>query len=223
LYGCADSETAPEIVKFFELNHPQGPDIQGLLLGHLYQMLGKADLAEATYDQVISQYPNTPLGVRAEIDDMLIALYMKDDLRTAKTILSKIETQADLITPMELRDAQVAVALHGGSVSANSEIPSAEVTAVKSSKTPKSIGLSQNYPNPFNPLTMITYQLPRDTHVTIEVYDVLGREVATLVDQDETAGIHEVSFDGSRFASGLYFYRMTTPTYSKVMQMLLVK
>lgn len=68
--------------------------------------------------------------------------------------------------------------------------------------------LEQNYPNPFNPATVISYQLGQDSFVTLEVYDILGREVATLVKGKETAGIHPVEFNASRLASGIYFYRI---------------
>jgi hypothetical protein len=73
---------------------------------------------------------------------------------------------------------------------------------------PKTYALYQNYPNPFNPTTAIGYQLSAVSHVTLKVYDVLGREVATLVDGQQNAGVYKVSFDGSRFASGVYFYRI---------------
>ena len=63
----------------------------------------------------------------------------------------------------------------------------------------------------------------KETHVTITVYDVLGRKVETLVDGNETAGIHEVTFNGSRLASGVYFYRLATPSYLKVTKMLELK
>jgi Secretion system C-terminal sorting domain len=69
--------------------------------------------------------------------------------------------------------------------------------------------LSQNYPNPFNPQTKIAYQLEEPSHVTIVLFDVLGKQVATVVDQNQTIGDHEVFFDGSNLPSGMYFYRMT--------------
>ncbi len=69
--------------------------------------------------------------------------------------------------------------------------------------------LQQNYPNPFNPSTTITYELPKSSEVRLSVYDMLGREVTVLVSEKRDAGIHEVKFDGSHLASGVYFYRLT--------------
>jgi len=74
--------------------------------------------------------------------------------------------------------------------------------------TPDEFSLSQNYPNPFNPSTVITYALPKACNVKITVYDVLGREVQTLVNEYKPAGTYEVTFDGSSLSSGLYFYRI---------------
>lgn len=74
---------------------------------------------------------------------------------------------------------------------------------------PSRVSLEQNYPNPFNPTTQITYQLPASQKVTLQVYDMLGREVSTLVDnQRMTAGSHTVNFDGNGLASGIYIYRL---------------
>lgn len=88
--------------------------------------------------------------------------------------------------------------------------------------------LAQNYPNPFNPTTVINYQLPIDGHVTLVVYDVLGRKVNTLVDADKSAGSYEVNFDGRDLASGVYFYRVDIHgsngrDFSSTKKMLLVK
>ena len=81
----------------------------------------------------------------------------------------------------------------------------------------------QNYPNPFNPTTNISYSLSTSGHVTLKVYDILGREVKTLVNDDEAAGYHTATFDASRLASGIYFYRLTAPGIVKVKKMLLTK
>jgi len=73
---------------------------------------------------------------------------------------------------------------------------------------PNVFQLYQNYPNPFNPSTIISYQVAVNSHVTLKVYDILGREVATLVDENKSAGSYQAKFDGSRCASGVYFYRL---------------
>lgn len=83
--------------------------------------------------------------------------------------------------------------------------------------------LDQNYPNPFNPTTVIGYQLSVSGLVTIKVYDVLGREVKTLVDGRQSAGIHSVMFDAANLSSGVYFIRMMTGTYSSLRKMVLLK
>jgi len=98
------------------------------------------------------------------------------------------------------------------------------VSSVRGSpKTPGSFALFQNYPNPFNPTTVISYRLPVVGHVTLKVYDVLGREVTTLVDNIQSQGKHEVRFDGSHFASGVYFYRLSAAGQVKVSKMLMLK
>ncbi len=82
------------------------------------------------------------------------------------------------------------------------------VTGVKvgSQDPPRFYTLSQNYPNPFNPSTIISYEVPKISHVTITVYNVLGRKVSILTDAIKTPGDYEVLFDGSKFASGVYIY-----------------
>lgn len=84
-------------------------------------------------------------------------------------------------------------------------------------------GLSENYPNPFNPTTTITYRLPNSGNVELKVYDVLGREVATLVSGFQEAGVHTAYFNGQNLASGVYFYRLTAPGINQVKKMLMVK
>ncbi len=83
--------------------------------------------------------------------------------------------------------------------------------------------LEQNYPNPFNPSTTIGYELPRESDVTIKVYDILGKEITTLVNNRQQAGVHEVKFDGSELGSGMYIYRMSVDNNTITKKMLLMK
>jgi len=80
--------------------------------------------------------------------------------------------------------------------------------------TPQTFALDQNYPNPFNPSTVIRYALPGRASVVLEVFNTLGQQVATLVSETEEPGFHEVRFDGSGLASGLYFYRLAAHSAS---------
>jgi hypothetical protein len=88
---------------------------------------------------------------------------------------------------------------------------------------PVSFGLSQNYPNPFNPATVIQYTIPRAGHVRLDVFNILGQNVARLVDRRMPAGSYEVEFNGSRLPSGIYFYRLTHPEGSLTRKMTLLK
>jgi hypothetical protein len=83
--------------------------------------------------------------------------------------------------------------------------------------------LSQNYPNPFNPVTKIEYALPKNGLVTLKVFDVLGREVTTLVNEVKNAGVYTVDFRASEFASGVYFYRLESNGFSDIKKMMLIK
>jgi hypothetical protein len=88
---------------------------------------------------------------------------------------------------------------------------------------PKSFELSQNYPNPFNPTTTIKYQIPKDAFVSIKIYDILGREIYSLVNENKQAGYYSVNFNGSNLASGIYFYRIKAGDYVNVKRMALIK
>ena len=83
--------------------------------------------------------------------------------------------------------------------------------------------LSQNYPNPFNPTTTIQYSIPKESFVTIKVYDDLGREIATLLNERKAIGNYSVDFNSSNLSSGIYFYRLISGTYSATKKMILMK
>jgi len=98
------------------------------------------------------------------------------------------------------------------------------ITSVTDSKVmPTHLYLSQNYPNPFNPSTKISFVNPSADHVNLTVYDFLGREVTTLVDEVLPAGQKDIEFQASNLASGIYFYRLTSGTRSEFKKMILLK
>ncbi|MDX1640793.1 MAG: T9SS type A sorting domain-containing protein [Balneolaceae bacterium] len=88
---------------------------------------------------------------------------------------------------------------------------------------PEEFTLSQNYPNPFNPTTVIRYQLPVSSEVRLEVYDMLGRNVATLVNEQVAAGRHTVNFDAGNLSSGIYLYRLVAGSTVMTKKLTVVK
>jgi hypothetical protein len=100
-----------------------------------------------------------------------------------------------------------------------------EITSVKNgiSNQPKEYSISQNYPNPFNPSTEIQYSIPKSGIVTLKIYNILGQEVATLVNQEQKSGNYTVNFDASKLASGIYLYRIQSSDFSLTKKMTFLK
>ncbi len=94
---------------------------------------------------------------------------------------------------------------------------------VKENITPAVYSLEQNYPNPFNPATVISYQLPVNSYTTLKIYDALGREIATLVNEEKPAGVHRVEFNAKNLSSNIYFYKLETGQFVQVKKMTLLK
>jgi len=97
------------------------------------------------------------------------------------------------------------------------------VNSVNGKQLPTVFSLDQNYPNPFNPSTQIEFAMPKESRVRLEVYNMLGQKIATLVDEVKTAGYHAVRFDATGLASGLYFYKLSTNEVSFLKKMMLLK
>ena len=89
--------------------------------------------------------------------------------------------------------------------------------------SPEEFSLEQNYPNPFNPSTSIQYRVSSISNVSLKVYDVLGNEVATLVNEEKPAGSYEVKFDAAGLSSGIYFYKLQTGSFVETKKMILLK
>lgn len=111
--------------------------------------------------------------------------------------------------------------IHSGSLSPNSLF----ITDVEpgADQLPRMFVLYQNYPNPFNPNTTIRYDLPQASFVTLRVYDILGQQILTVVDEDQPAGIHLASVSLSNLTSGIYFYRIHAGEYVTTRKFVLLK
>jgi len=92
-----------------------------------------------------------------------------------------------------------------------------------SSGIPENYVLSQNYPNPFNPSTNVNISIPQSSFVTVKVYDVLGKEVSTLVNEELMAGSYKFNFNARELASGIYFYRITAGNFIQTKKMILLR
>ncbi|MFZ5947503.1 MAG: T9SS type A sorting domain-containing protein [Stygiobacter sp.] len=97
------------------------------------------------------------------------------------------------------------------------------VSVKRPGAVPTETKLFQNYPNPFNPLTTIEYSIPKSSFVTLKVFDLLGSEVATLVNEEKSLGNYKINFNGSSLSSGIYFYRLNADNFSEAKKFILMK
>jgi phosphodiesterase/alkaline phosphatase D-like protein len=162
--------------------------------------------------------------------------YSKDsDFKTFSTITNVKETNVE-VKGLEVGKKyywRVLSKANNGSVSMYSAIgsfsTSSSVTSVESNlELPRKYDLQQNYPNPFNPTTRITFSLPENSFVSLKIYDMLGREIKSLVGNEVAAGTHSVEWNstdnfGNKVASGTYIYRITAGSFISVKKMLLIK
>jgi hypothetical protein len=130
--------------------------------------------------------------------------------QTAKIGSVDMLTDSMIVTTLEYLSAKIYTTLITDGVTSISDIPA-------------HFSLDQNYPNPFNPTTTIKYQLPTQDYVTLKIFDVLGREVAILVNEVEEPGYKSVNFDAGKLPSGVYFYRIQAGTFVQTNKMLLMK
>ena len=98
-----------------------------------------------------------------------------------------------------------------------------EVVNVEINSQPKEYALMQNYPNPFNPTTTIEYSIPENGNVKLKIYNSLGEEVATLVNEVQNEGRYGVNFDASKLSSGVYIYRLQVNDFAALKKMILMK
>jgi hypothetical protein len=141
-----------------------------------------------------------PIAVKAIVTDRSAGL-MVDSAAIGKTYALPSKYSSVVFAVTNLSSAPSTFTFQTNSASL-------DVNAANDSRNPVSFGLEQNYPNPFNPTTTISFKVTDLSVVTLKVFDILGREVATLADGVKSSGRYTVTFDGSRLSSGLYFYRL---------------
>jgi hypothetical protein len=169
------------------------------------QVLSSTDGSEYT-DHECFTLPNVPLGASASAFKCIKTLSSSAKARYIKYLVSpgNYWTFAD---EFEVRNDTSSIGVDEG----------------EEALMPASYSLKQNYPNPFNPSTIICYDLPSQSEVALKVYNVLGKEVRTLVNKTQSAGSYRVSFDASDIASGVYFYKLQAGAYSSVKKLIKLK
>jgi hypothetical protein len=158
---------------------------------------------------------NTKAGA-IEGDELIVKLYSKTDGQEYIPTIKNIEWILGSSSGLFFKAGTIA--------SVNVAIKDAMI----SSALPTEFAIAQNYPNPFNPTTNIKYQLPVDGFVKIKIFDMLGREIKTLINQDQKAGYYTIEWDatnnnGRKAASGVYFYQIEASNFKKTMKMMLMK
>jgi Secretion system C-terminal sorting domain len=165
---------------------------------------------------------NPATNVNVVLTKKSTALNFKEEIKTIDLIETKAEAKTTFTFDVN-RNAQVNKKDTIDFMISSNEGIMMMKSFIFNYSAPKEFKLEQNYPNPFNPTTTIQYQLPTDSRVTLKVYDILGSEVATLVNEEQEAGYKEVKFNASSFASGMYIYRLTADRFSSVKKMLMIK
>ena len=136
-----------------------------------------------------------------------------------RVLVLRISNQIDATTAAELNYSA------DGVIDLISDIESRPVNTpkVEDYLVPNSFEVKQNYPNPFNPTTNIEFSIPKDANVSIKIYDILGKEVSTLVNEQRSAGTYIINWNASNFSSGIYFYRVSAGECTETKKMFLVK
>ncbi len=166
--------------------------------------------AISKFDNIIQQNPNSEEAVYAEIDIITTAL----NLDTTNSQLGKIAGGKYLVKGTSDYLSKLNDILKS-KFGINSE--------EKEQIIPKEYSLYQNYPNPFNPVTIIKFDIPNDGLVQLEIFDILGRRISTLVEEYRTAGSYEQVFNASALASGVYIYKIQAGTFINSKKMILLK
>lgn len=189
----------------------------GNLIDGVIDLIADEKVSSSQGNQLISRLEKAKL--RYDQGYKLLSLF-EMVLFKARVIILRLSNQISAATSNELHyEADGVIDLIADEVQARGVI----LPSVENYLVPKDFELSQNYPNPFNPSTTIEYSIPKDANVSLKIFDVLGKEVATLENSHKSAGTYIVNWNASNFSSGIYFYRITAGNFTETKKMFLVK
>jgi hypothetical protein len=174
-------------------------------------------------NETIQLYPGTRSELFALYGKVSLALNGLSGLSLAQSTLAVLQEKYPTNDLTQLASVLVSVGTRPSQGQRGSAKKSPHGEPVNGEQLPNTYSLSQNYPNPFNPSTRIEYSIPKDGHVLLGVFDILGRQVAVLESGVKPAGSHSVTFDASGLASGVYLYRLEVDRFTIVREMLVVK
>ena len=203
-------------------NHPNTPVRKAAFALWAEELHSKRDWngSIAKYQQIIQSQPNTDYERGALYSLFSIEAYGLRDTTAARSVLTTLRTKYPADPHTRLAQIRYAVLTKRGlqpGTRAERRTPQPESTL------PQTYALEQNFPNPFNPTTVIRYQLPEDVTVSLRLYDLLGREVVTLVNQLQKAGYYAMPLQATGLASGVYFYRLDAGSFSSVKKLMILK
>jgi tetratricopeptide (TPR) repeat protein len=239
LLSLKSISTRAAIGNFFSTRSTVGGALKPKLISataSIYLQEGDYKNAFLLYDKIINEYSKSYDGISARFDKLFAAFHYRNNLTLAQEIFSEIEsldiTDDELLTRKEIASRL----LNGTSLvfSKSNNGSSQDDAEVIELKIPKTYELQGNYPNPFNPSTTISYALPFESSVTLEIYDITGRLIQKYESQNEQAGYHNFIWNGKNsnsldVASGVYIYRFIAASlenkvvFSKSDKMMLVR
>ncbi|MCC6253572.1 MAG: T9SS type A sorting domain-containing protein, partial [Ignavibacteriaceae bacterium] len=181
-----------------------------LHLGNLCLVSAKEYISAInSFEESVQQNPNTDLALYRQIDALTTSSLLTSDSTLGKMVPSKYKVENILGYSKMISELLRSRGKEG--------------LAMDNQVIPKDFKLYQNYPNPFNPTTTIKFDLPKDGLVNLEIYDILGRRIATLINENKIAGSYEQVFNSASFASGVYIYKIQAGDFLSAKKMILLK
>ena len=202
-------------VTFGEFSVIADTEAMSTLLGDTGYVSFKAELLNASTDKVLGTIRGWNFGSK-DLSKFKQAAY---NLNTGGYSGNDLKIRITASTNIE---DPIAIPVNDYSTENVAASASAQSVTMQQANLVTTYSLSQNYPNPFNPTTVIEYTIPEESQVTLKIYDVLGQEVETLVNEEENVGKYQVQFNGSRLASGVYFYRLVAGSHVITKKMLMI-